>query len=616
MRLICGFLHLDDQTAAASRLEQMVAALIEPGLSPRIARYIDGPVALAVVDFTQRLETLPQSNSGMMLAADVQIHAPQGDSETLLLHALEGPTLEALGQLIGDFAAAAWDKQTDALLCTRDGLGVRPFFFTHQPGHVFAFASMPSALHYANWVPNALDSHYLMAEMAARFYGPERSLFQGIERLAPGEWLRVTPRGIERRQHWQLDRPLGGQHHCTPQQAADTLATLLEEAVRCRLPPTGPVAAHLSGGLDSSALAIIAARQLEEQQRTLLGYSFLPVSPPGVDLKGEGPYVEAALGLVPNIQWRAIHIEDPAAYLMPKMAEGQAMPRDASLPDLQVCADAARQGASVILSGWGGDEGATFNGRGVLADAFRRGRWCYLLGELRAAARTRGLSPLRMVRAELLPYLMPDAVYRLLKGWRTRHAPHAVTVGSLISLEHRPQLAPMALTANALDNRWQLLTSPHLAKRCETWAMMGAQYGVAFAFPMLDRRVVEFVWSLPNQLFVRGGWKRRVFRDAMAQVLPDAIRWRQNKLTPFPEILLLQAQQRHALLAHVQALAEHPRVAQLFDVAAIEKRIAQLPSVEQARCLIIAEDHQRMAATQAGIPLKVLQTMAYVQQHH
>jgi asparagine synthase (glutamine-hydrolysing) len=52
---------------------------------------------------------------------------------------------------------------------------------------------------------------------------------------------------------------------------------------------------------------------------------------------------------------------------------------------------------------------------------------------------------------------------------------------------------------------------------------MGSLDGLAFAFPLLDRRVVEFALSLPSELFVRGGFRRRPFRDAMAGVLPESV---------------------------------------------------------------------------------------------
>ncbi|WAH57636.1 asparagine synthase-related protein [Pseudomonas silvicola] len=617
MRLICGFTHMNGQAAEAERLERMIQAMIEPGLSPHIARHLDGPTALAMLDFSQVAGELPQGADGLVLAADAQIHEPRGDSEALLLAALQTQRPEAVGQLIGDFGAAAWHPGSGSLICVRDAMGVRPFFFIHQPGECFAFASLPRGLHAAAFIPRALDHDYLLAELAGHGLGPERSLFQGIERLAPGQWLRVSPQGVERRWHWRLDRTEGGRHRGTPQQAAAQLATLVTEAVRCRLPATGDAAAHLSGGLDSSSLAIIAARLLGETQRSLRGYSFLPSYIEGVRLEGEGPYVDAALGQAPNILSQPIRITDAAAYILPQMDPDQLVPCDPAFPEMQVCADTARHGITTILSGWGGDEGPTFNGRGALAEAFLHGRWRYLAGEFKALARVRGMNTLAILRAELLPYLLPERFYRWWEHWGkgTPYARHRAAKQPLLKAGRGIGQPSGALTASALENRWQLLNAHHLAKRCEHWALLGARHGVAFAYPLRDRRVVEFAWSLPSTMFLRGGWKRRVFRDAMAAVLPAQIRWRHTKLTPFPEALWLQTLQREALQRHMAEIADHAQAAALFDLDAIAQRIASLPPAEQAARLALAEENSRMASAGAGVPLSILHATVYLKQH-
>ena len=67
------------------------------------------------------------------------------------------------------------------------------------------------------------------------------------------------------------------------------------------------------------------------------------------------------------------------------------------------------------------------------------------------------------------------------------------------------------MAADGRENRWRLMTSPHIAERAEDWAQTGARHGLAFVFPLLDRRVVEFALSLPSELFLRGGFRRRPF---------------------------------------------------------------------------------------------------------
>lgn len=617
MRLICGFVHLDGRAAEATCLERMVSAMIEPGLTPSVARLLQGPAALAVLDFSGGEASLPHAASGAVMAADARIHEPQIDGERQLLAALEAPHTEALKRILGEFAVALWDARSRTMTCARDGMGVRPLFFTHQPGNLFAFGSLPRAIHAGGFITRELDQDYFLSDLLGALHGPERSLFRGIERLAPGERIRVSPQHIERQHHWRLEPTLGGQRTCSPEEAAEEMATLVREAVRCRLPAERPVGAHISGGLDSSSLAVLAARLQRQANQPLLGYSFLPGTLTGLDLQGEGDYVEAVLRQEPDIAWQPIRIDNQAAFVFPRMDVDQLVPCDPAFPDNQVCAHAAAHGVTTLLSGWGGDEGATYNGRGALAEALLGGQWRYLAGEFRALANEHGQSPLRTIRAELLPYLIPGAALAFLRQRLTAGA-RPYKLHDMLKLDDHRIIGPgIRIGANAVGNRWQLLAAqPHLARRTENWALMGARYGIAFSFPLLDRRVVEFAWSLPSTLFCRGGWKRRLFRDAMANVLPEKIRWRRNKLSPFPELLMIQASQRDALYAQMEALRAHPLAGDLFDLQAIQRRIDHLPTVEDAKHLVLAENQTRMASAGAIVPMPLLRAMAWLLQHH
>lgn len=630
MRLICGFLHLDGRPADATCLDTMAAAMVEPGLAPRIIRRIDGPAGLATLDFAEPSAALPHGDSSLLLAADVRLDEPErlaealstgkARDEALLLAALERWGAEGVGRVLGDFAFAVWDPRSRTLLCARDGMGVRPFFFLHRPGEVFAFASLPRGLHADGFAARNLDEAYLLGTLLTTHYGPERSLFRGVERLAPGGWLRVSAGRVERGRHWRPDPASAGRRVCRPEEAAEELAALVTEAVRCRLPAAGPVAAHLSGGLDSSALAILAARKLRGEGRSLLGYSFLPTPQGGFDPPGERPYIDAVLRQEPDIVWTPIRIGDPAAFILPRMDEDQPQPCDRTDPETQVCADAAARGAEILLSGWGGDEGVTFNGRGALAEALLAGRWRALAGEVRALAAETGHSPFQVLRGDALSYVIPDAVWTL--GRRLLGRPSLPPTRPDVDTMLRPDAVAAVsvrkppLKPDAVANRLRLLTGQHLSLRTEFWALTGARHGLAVTFPLLDRRVVAFALSLPSALFIRGGWKRRVFRDAMADVLPAEIRWRRDKLSPFPELPAVLAMQRDALLGRLAEMRGHPRVTALFDLDAIERRVRAQPAAEEASRRAASLCQDRRATVEALLLLRVFRFAAYVQQHH
>lgn len=576
MRLICGFWHRDGRPADPIRLDTMVAAMIEPGLKPGIACWVSGPVALAVIDFTRDAPfELGSSASGLVLAGDCRLDEI-GDADAAggcdaLTVLLERKGAEGLSDVLGDFAIAAWSPREQSLLLARDAMGIRPLFVTQKDGPDFAFASLPRGLHAGGFASRRLDDVQFVREMLNAPSEPERTLFTDIARIAPSHWLRVSVQGMQRASYWRLDPALAGSLSCGPKEAAEALRAELERAVRCRVPDSGPLAAHLSGGLDSSAISVLAARKLHGQGRSLLAYSFLSSQAGAED---ERPFVESVLRQESGIDWIPIVVEDWNAFFLPEMDSNHLSPVDEATPDIRVCADAAQHGARMLLSGWGGDEGATFNGRGALAEALLHGRWRYLSDEMHAIRRERGLSQGAVFKSELAHYLLPQGLRFGLKRLLKRDGRIASSLESLLQPEFAGQEREMStIGPHAAHNRWRMLSSPHLPRRAEQWALMGARHGLAVGFPMLDRRVVELAVALPSAVFQRGGWRRRVFRDAMAGVLPDEIRWRPGKITPLEEIASMLAARRERLSVVLDELRGHPAVSRILSPDAMVRML-------------------------------------------
>ena len=77
-----------------------------------------------------------------------------------------------------------------------------------------------------------------------------------------------------------------------------------------------------------------------------------------------------------------------------------------------------------------------------------------------------------------------------------------------------------------------LLQHGHIPYRLESWASHGISLGLTYAFPLLDRRIVEFALSIPDWCFFKNGWKRYLYRSGMAGILPDSVRWNKYKTDP------------------------------------------------------------------------------------
>ncbi len=620
MRLIGGFLHLDGQAADPARLDAMAAAMTAPGLLPRIERWIDGPAALLVLDFalpaTDHAGKPPQLEAGLILAADIRLDEPDTALDQAGLAALlQTQGVAGLGRLAGDFAFAAWNPQRQTLLCARDGFGVRPLFFADRPGAFFAFASLPRGLHATGLVARQVDPAFLVDEFLFLPSGPERSLFKGVERLAPGGWLDLgLGKPARRGWHWRPDPAQAGTCRIGAAEAAAELSRLVQAAVQRRLPGAGPVAAHLSGGLDSSAITILAARALQPVGRDLLAYSAVPAAFGAYRFGGDGPHIAPVLRQQPGITWQAVRVEKPAEFVLPAMDQDQILPVDQSFGEGRILADAAAAGAQMLLSGWGGDEGCSYSRRGVLAEALLTGDWGYLATELRA------LGSAQAAWGDLAPHLLPDTVQALIRRLAGRppiRPSLAELSADLLSGKHVAgrSLRRPALPATARGIRLALLSGPGLPRRAEQWSLLAARHGMAVSFPLLDRRLVEFALSLPSALFVRQGWSRRVFRDAMAGVLPEALRWKPSKLDLVSEAPVHVAAERQVLASRLAALRRYQPVADFFALDTLAAWLQALPSAELLAHTIDSGQGDWRAIEQAGSLLRAFRIIAYLEQH-
>jgi asparagine synthase (glutamine-hydrolysing) len=611
MRLLAGILMLDGQEIAPGTLANMCDAMRAPVGHPASARacatiWQNGPIGIAVLESSGDADSVVKAASGKVFGCDARLderselqkelgkagiheylpyceHRKASRSQEDAVFA--AASLERWGndaglRLLGDFALAAWDPRARELVLMRDHMGIRPMVYAWQPGKYFIFASFPSGVHGSGLVPRELDHVALVHSFLIQRQAGE-TLSQAVRELPPGHVLQLSARDPRKtpnvRCYWHPQ--LRKRRHSNPEDAATELRGLMTSAIESRVESVGEgrIAAHLSGGLDSTAVAVIASRKLVAQGQRLLAYSFLLEPQEGVVHGDESPYVEATLAQEPEIEWKSVWPPDPNMYLATDTDIDWGLSLSPSDPENVVCADASAKGASLVLSGWGGDEGVTFNGRGALGDAFLRGHWAYCAQEVMAAKRVRGISRRFTVRSEILGQAAPRWLSRILG---LRGGSMELTNASLTMLSKSMTFAIRDLPLHWLEpapdvrrNQLRLLNSPHLAVRTTNWASIGARFGQAFTFPMLDRRVVDFALSLPSTWHIRDARKRRVFRDAMEGILPEKIRWRFEKLTPFPVSPDSQQIQIPEMLRLAEQLAGVPLVQQIFNMRAVQAGI-------------------------------------------
>lgn len=191
------------------------------------------------------------------------------DTEVLLTAFIEWGEA-CLERLNGIFAFAVWDKKESQLFIARDRMGVKPFFY-YEYGGGLIFASEIKALLAHPKIPHVIDREGV-AQIT--LLGPARiggsGVIKGIKELLPSECGYYNSYGLKKRRYWSLR---ACPHTESPEETEEHIAFLIKDAIKRQLVSDVPLCTFLSGGLDSSIISAVAAKQYKEQGKTLATYS-------------------------------------------------------------------------------------------------------------------------------------------------------------------------------------------------------------------------------------------------------------------------------------------------------------------------------------------------------
>lgn len=466
-------------------------------------------------------------------------HRFRTDSDTeVVVHALEAWGLDALERFNGQFACAVYDRDDNSVLLVRDRFGVRPLFYACTGAGDLVFASEAKALFASRLVAAALDPagfDEVFQFWAAR---APRTVFAGVRMLEPGSWLRWRDGRVETGR-WFAPAFPGVAVHAEPADAIGALDAILRSAVALRMRADVPVGAYLSGGLDSSITAALAA-QLTPHTLRSFSVSF---ADPALDESGFQRRVADAVGTEHAVQ----HITSgEIAAVFPAVVRHAETPllRTAAAPMYLLAKLARERGITVVLTGEGSDE--VFLGYDLFKETEVR-RFC-----------------LRQPGSRWRPRLF-DRLYPYIEGaggelWRRffldagpvddplfSHQPRMrlagfvrgfygprlrEAVGGLdVAADLRRDLPPDFARWSALDRAaWlemtTLLDGYLLSSQGDRMAMA---HGVEGRYPFLDHRLVAFAAALPERSKLRGLAEKVILRRWAEGVVPAEVRARHKQ---------------------------------------------------------------------------------------
>ena len=472
-----------------------------------------------------------------------------GHSDTeVVLHAYAQFAEACVERCNGIFAFAVWEENRRRLFLARDRIGVKPLFF-HQQGRELVFASEIKTILACPEIPAKLDREGI-AQLILLGPGrlPGSGVFRGIQELEPGHCAFFEGGKLSIWRYWHLkDR----EHTQSFGETAEQVRWLVEDAVRRQMVSDVPIGTFLSGGLDSSILTALCAGEMARQGKVLKTFSVdyadndRYFQPNAFQPDSDGSYIRLMADTFhTEHHWTVLTPEDLESRLeeatiardLPGMA-------DVDFSLLAFCGQ-IRQQVKVALSGECADE--IFGGYPWYRDPKIRQQSGFPWAQNTAQ------------RAALLPPgLGLDAEAFVMDVYEKTCRESDILPGT------DPENRRMKEMVN-LNFRWFMQT---LLDRKDRMSMY---HGLEVRVPFCDHRIAEYLYGVPWAYKDYQGREKGLLRQAVAGLLPEAVRLR--KKSPYPKTF--DPRYEAAMARRLQGLLT--RDAPLWQVVSREAVLAML----------------------------------------
>lgn len=494
--------YFDEDAALVHR--RLIVIDPEGGKQP-----MHSPDRNTIIIYNGELYNTPELRTELMSRG----HEFVGHSDTeVLLHAYLEWKTDAFARLNGIFAFAIWEKRERRLTLCRDRLGVKPLFFAPTRSGLTFGSTIDTVLCHPEIEP-ALDEDGLRTLLLlgpAR--PPESGVFRQIKSLLPGHFAVLTPENFTDHVYWQLE---AHEHEDDLPTTIERTHTLICDAARRQLVSDVPLACFLSGGLDSSILSMLAAKDYAARGETLHTWSvdyrdndkyftksiFQPNS--------DDSYIDQMVDFLGTHHHRVVlEPEALCAALLPA-TDARALPGMADVDSslLLFCAAVKRGGTTVCLSGECADE--LFGGY----------PWYHreeiLFEDTFPWSRSVGLR---------LGLLTPDAV---------RNGEEFVRQHYRDTCDRAPKLSSDDKKAARMREMFVLNLDWFMATLLDRKDRMSMYSGLEVRVPFCDHRIVEYAYNMPWDFKSLEGREKGIVRRAFANELPKEIVYR--KKSPYPK---------------------------------------------------------------------------------
>lgn len=457
---------------------------------------------------------------------------------------------DCLGRLRGMFAFAVWDGQLERLFLARDPFGIKPLYYRHDSGRLL-FGSELNALLAARAFPAEIDPLSVSDYLAWFSVPAPRTIYRGVFSLRPGECATFYKGRLDIRSAWSFRSAPSASAAACKEEFLTELRARLNDSIRAHMLADVPVGVFLSGGLDSAVIGGLMSQAAGAPLKTFsIGFEEAEYS--------ETSEAEAtARHLGATHQTRILTGREVAADLESILATYD-QPTGDGLNTYYVSQTARRGGATVALSGLGGDE--LFGGYPSFRNIPGIARWLPLWRRTPRPLRVFGIRSLRRgdVRLRKLADFLRHArdIHELAAMQRrvfseperrAMLAPEAAS-GFPDRPPHHPELAVLRADLPGADafeiaSAWELKTymADVLLRDSDVMSM---RHSLELRVPFVDRPLIEWLWRQPTRFKYTPGEPKQVLAQAAVDVLPPHMRQRRKRGFTLPFALWMRRELR------------------------------------------------------------------------
>jgi asparagine synthase (glutamine-hydrolysing) len=555
---ICGFAGLEDERL----LDDMCSVLHHRGPDDS-GKFIDKGVGLghrrlSIIDLAGGHQPVHNEDGTVWVVYNGEIynflqlktcleskgHRFYTSSDTeVLVHLYEEYGNRMVHHLRGMFSFALWDSNNKKLVLARDRLGIKPLYYSYLENKLIFASEIKALLRYDEIIPS-VNVSALHDYLTFRHNLADETMFQGIFKLLPGHVLTYSDGKIFIEQYWDIPAP--SNKKMSEGYYVDKLKDLLEESVRIRLMSEVPLGVYLSGGIDSGIITGMMSKMVDD-----------PIETFSVGFGSEGE-----IGELSHAQEAADHfstnhheiIVEQGAYrnhLKDVIWHNDEPVADPSALAVFLLSKMASKHVTVVLNGAGGDE--IFGGyisykvgklnehyQRIMPGPIRRGIVSPVINSISPHLPSKFYVGMKSASHEITEhgFLFSKSVF----SEEDKHELYTDSLNNRISHDSFEKATDILFnnsTANFGNKQKSLLSKmmyadtraylvDHILLETDKLTMSSS---IEARVPIIDHNVVEFAYSIPDDLKLKGMTEKYILKKVGADILPKATQ--QRKKRPF-----------------------------------------------------------------------------------